>query len=248
VILRPICETSPQPLSRPGSGLGGAAISARRRDARSTVEQRLTCERPRHFRYLLARLPSREDAEDVLQDFTIKALQGAGCVREEKMDAWLNVSLRNALFDRYRRAGARRRLSDAAAAEPTECVEPEVVDEMSINCLAMSVAELKPSYATMLRRADLDEVPLGDLACELGLTSNNTAVRLHRAREGLRRTMHARCSACPTPCLLAAHFIARAPPGANFVPPPLSRSGDAKRQRAWPSVANSTTDDQLEQA
>jgi RNA polymerase sigma factor (sigma-70 family) len=179
-------------------------------DVRALVEHRLACERARHFRYLLARLRSREDAEDVLQDFTIKALQGAARVREDRIDAWLNVSLRNALFDRYRRAGARRRLSDAAAAEPTDCGAPEIVEELSsLDCLAKSVTQLKPSYATVLRRIDLDEAAIGDLARELGLTSNNTAVRLHRAREMLRRIMHTRCSACPTPCLLAARFIAR---------------------------------------
>lgn len=192
------------------SRLGVEPPDAHHGDMRALVERRLACERFRHLRYLLTRLSSREDAEDVLQDFTIRALQGAARVREDRIDAWLNVSLRNALFDRYRRAGARRRLSDAAAAEPTDCGPPEIVEELSsLDCLAKSVSDLKPSYATILRRADLEEAAIGDLACELGLTSNNTAVRLHRAREALRRIMHARCVTCPTPCLLATRFIAR---------------------------------------
>ena len=206
----PAFENSRQPQSGRVFRLGGEPPSAYGRAVSAIVAQALACGRPRHFRYLLTRLRSREDAEDVLQDFTMKALQGAPRVREDRIDAWLNVSLRNALFDRYRRAGARRRLSDAAAAEPTDCGAPEIVEELSsLDCLAKSVTQLKPSYAIVLRRADLDEVAIGDLARELGLTSNNTAVRLHRAREMLRRIMHARCSACPTPCLLAAHFIAR---------------------------------------
>jgi RNA polymerase sigma-70 factor (ECF subfamily) len=176
---------------------------------RGMVEHRLLCERTRHLRYLRARLRCREDAEDALQDFTIRALQGAGRVREDRIDAWLNVSLRNALFDRYRREGSRRRLSEAAAAEPAACAEPDVIEDVSSGCLSISIAELKPSYSTVLRRADLEEVPLGDLARELGLTTNNTAVRLHRARAVLRRVMHSRCTSCPSPCLLAAHFIAR---------------------------------------
>ena len=180
-------------------------------EMRALVEQRLACEQAQHFRYLRTRLRTREDAEDVLHDFTIKALQGAARVREDRIDAWLNVSLRNALFDRYRRAGARQRLSDAAAAEPMDCGVPERVEELSsLDCLATAVTQLKPSYATVLRRVDLEEVRIGVLAGELGLTANNAAVRLHRAREMLRRIMHDRCSACPTPCLLAARFIARA--------------------------------------
>lgn len=177
---------------------------------REMVEYRLLCERSRHLRYLRAKLHCREDAEDALQDFTIRALQGAGRVREDRIDAWLNVSLRNALFDRYRRESSRRRLNEAAAVEPAACAEPDVVEDISSGCLSISIAELKPSYSTVLRRADLEEASLGDLARELGLTTNNTAVRLHRARAVLRRVMHVRCTACPAPCLLAARFIARA--------------------------------------
>ena len=178
-------------------------------EMRALVEQRLACEQPRHFRYLRTRLRTREDAEDVLHDFTIKALQGAARVREDRIDAWLSISLRNALFDRYRREGSRRRCSEAVAAEPAAFAEPDVIEEGSTGCLSISIAALKPSYSTVLRRADLEEASLGELALELGLTSNNTAVRLHRARAALRTVMHLRCTSCPTPCSLAASFIAR---------------------------------------
>lgn len=202
-------ETSRQAPPVPVWLVGGEIAGSWPGRIRGMVEHRLACERPRHLRYLLAKLRSREDAEDALQDFTIRALQGADRVREDRIDAWLNVSLRNALFDRYRRDSSRRRLNEAAAAEPVACAEPDVLEDVSSGCLSISIAELKPSYSTVLRRADLEEVSLGDLARELDLTTNNTAVRLHRARAVLRRVMHLRCTACPDPCLLAAHFIAR---------------------------------------
>jgi RNA polymerase sigma-70 factor (ECF subfamily) len=191
------------------AGADGEAPARSCADVRALVEQRLASERSRHLRYLVARLRSREDAEDVLQDFALKALQGAAGVREDKIDAWLSVSLRNALFDRYRRDGARRRLAESAAAEPVDCSEPEEVDESSIRCLSQSIAQLKPSYATVLRRADLEESTLKAVAEECGMTTNNAAVRLHRAREALRVLMHSRCSACPAPCLLASRFLNR---------------------------------------
>ena len=191
-----------EPIQHRGERLGAP-------DIRGEVEHRLLSERARHLRYLVAKLRSREDAEDTLQDFTIRALKGAGRVRLDRIDAWLNVSLRNALFDRYRRDSSRRRLSEAAAAEPTADAEPDVIEDVSSGCLSASIGELKPAYATVLRRVDLEEASLGDLARELKLTTNNTAVRLHRARAVLRRLMHVRCTACPAPCLLAAQFIAR---------------------------------------
>jgi RNA polymerase sigma-70 factor (ECF subfamily) len=189
--------------------LGGEALVARPGRMRLLVEDWLLRGRPRHLRYLQGKLRSREDAEDTLQDFTIRALRGADRVREDRIDAWLTVSLRNALFDRYRRESSRRRLSEAAAVEPAACAEPELLESVASGCLSISIAEMKPSYSTVLRRADLEEASLGDLARELGLTSNNTAVRLHRARAALRGVMHLRCTSCPTPCLLAARFIAR---------------------------------------
>ena len=205
-----VSETSKVPSARPSWGGGVEADVAGSDRVRGLVELQLRCDRPRHLRYLQAKLRCREDAEDALQDFTIRALQGAGRVREDRIDAWLNVSLRNAVFDRYRRESSRRRLNEAAAVEPADCAEPDVIEDVSSGCLSISIDELKPSYSTVLRRADLEEASLGDLARELGLTTNNTAVRVHRARAALRRVMHLRCTACPSPCMLAARFIARA--------------------------------------
>ena len=204
-----LSETSRLPTARPSWHRDVKEDRASSNRLLGMVERRLLCERARHLRYLRAKLRCREDAEDCLQDFTIRALQGADRVHEDRIDAWLNVSLRNALFDRYRRESSRRRLSEAAAAEPTACAEPDVIEDVSSGCLSISISQLKPSYSTILRRADLEEVPLGDLARELGLTTNNTAVRLHRARAALRCVMHLRCGSCPSPCPLAARFIAR---------------------------------------
>lgn len=193
----------------PVASVGDKAVIASSGRMRMLVERRLLHERPRHLRYLLSKLRSREDAEDTVQDFTIRALRGADHVREDRINAWLNISLRNALFDRYRRESSRRRFSEAAAVEPAPCAEPDGMENVSNACLSTSIAELKPSYSTVVRRADLEEASLGDLARELGLTSNNVAVRLHRARAVLRNVMHLRCTSCPSPCLLAARFIAR---------------------------------------
>lgn len=178
------------------------------------IEAKLSSERGRWLRFLASRLPSREDAEDVLQDFSISAIQGAARVSDpQKIDAWLNVSLRNTLFDRYRREGARRRLWQGVASEPPVPVadhdDPDEGIEASMVCLSHALGELKPAYATLIRRAELQEAPLKLVAEELELTANNVAVRLHRAREALRQSMRARCAACPARCSAAERFLAR---------------------------------------
>ena len=178
------------------------------------IEAKLSSERGRWLRFLASRLPSREDAEDVLQDFSIRAIQGAARVSDpQKIDAWLNVSLRNTLFDRYRREGARRRLWQGVASEPPPAPadhdDPDEDVETPMTCLSSAIGELKPAYSDLIRRAELQEAPLKLVAAELALTANNVAVRLHRAREALRRSMRTRCAACPARCLAAERFLAR---------------------------------------
>ena len=54
-------------------------------------------------------------------------------------------------------------------------------------------AWLKPEYTEILRRVVLDGAPLPGVAAELGLTTNNASVRLHRARAALRKRMAEHC-------------------------------------------------------
>jgi RNA polymerase sigma factor (sigma-70 family) len=178
------------------------------------VELRLRECRAGHLRFLCSRLRSREDAEDVLQDFSLKALQGAVRLTDTtKIDAWLTVTLRNALFDRYRRNAGRTRLREAVTAEPTFGAEHEPEAnydlEHAMACLSQAMAGLRPETAALLRCSELQETPLKAIAGDLGITANNVGVRVHRAREALRGLMQARCAACPAPCALAARFLDR---------------------------------------
>ncbi|HZH03129.1 MAG TPA: sigma factor-like helix-turn-helix DNA-binding protein, partial [Myxococcaceae bacterium] len=55
---------------------------------------------------------------------------------------------------------------------------------------------LKPEYAQMVRQVDLENRPLADVAVELGVTSNNATVRLHRARQALKKQLQRCCGSC----------------------------------------------------
>jgi RNA polymerase sigma-70 factor (ECF subfamily) len=57
---------------------------------------------------------------------------------------------------------------------------------------------LEPEYAEVLVRADLEETPIGQVASDLGITTNNTTVRLHRARQALKREFKRSCGTCAT--------------------------------------------------
>lgn len=188
------------------------AGTAGQAEVQRLVETKLREQRANHLRFLRSRLRSREDAEDVLQEFALKAVQGASRLTDEtRIDAWLAVTLRNALFDRYRRNAGRARLREAAAAEGTLPPVDEAEElERPLACLSAAMGELKADSAALLQRAEIEEIPLKLIAEDLQITANNAGVRVHRAREALRRRMQGHCAACSAPCPLAVRFLARA--------------------------------------
>ncbi|MFT4935937.1 MAG: RNA polymerase sigma-70 factor (ECF subfamily) [Pseudoalteromonas distincta] len=184
-------STTLQPLESSASpGVADPAIDR--------LGRRLAAERPAQIRFLRSRLPSLEEAEDAWQDASIKFLQHARTLQAaERPEAWMAVSLRRLVVDRYRRAAVRRRLAESLAVEPVPDAAGETEDLISPTaCLTGLVAGLKPDYAQILQQAYLEEQPLKQVAERLSLTANNAAVRLHRARGALRQALSDKCQAC----------------------------------------------------
>ncbi len=160
--------------------------------------RRLAAERAGQIRFLRGRLPSLEEAEDAWQDASIKFLQHAKALEDaDRPEAWMTVSLRRMVVDRYRRAAVRRRLAESLAAQPAAAGPGEEEDLVApTECLKGLVAGLKPDYAQMLQHTYLEDRPLKQVAEGLGLTANNAAVRLHRARATLRQALSDKCRTC----------------------------------------------------
>ena len=134
----------------PASALRLVAAAPPAAETRRLVERRLRDDRPTHLRYLVKRLRSPDDAEDVLQEFALKVTLAAGRLTDPgKVDAWLGIALRNALFDRYRRNAARARLTDALDAEPRydEADGPDDDIQRPLHCLERALADLPPQTA-----------------------------------------------------------------------------------------------------
>ena len=55
---------------------------------------------------------------------------------------------------------------------------------------------MKPEYRDALRIVDLDDGPLSELAAASGITAENAAVRVHRARKALRQQVQKACGTC----------------------------------------------------
>ncbi len=149
--------------------------------------------------FLESRLRDRTVAEDVLQAAYVRALERADTIRDgESATAWFYRLLRNALVDHHRRQGAKARaLAHEAATSDTSARDPELFAAVCA-CVLTLLPALKPEYADVLRRVELDEAPLADVARELAITPNNASVRLHRARRALRAALETSCGTCAT--------------------------------------------------
>ena len=152
----------------------------------------------RFLAFLERRVGSRAEAEDILQAAFVRGLRKSGTVKDPGSSvAWFYRLLRNALTDHYRRAGAEARRRAGEPDEADAAFEPELRGEVCA-CIERLLPALKPEYAEMIRRVDLAERPVGEVAGELAITPNNAAVRLHRARTALRRQLERSCGTCAT--------------------------------------------------
>lgn len=147
--------------------------------------------------FLARRVGDRAVAEDILQDAFVKVMsrpeQAPG---DEGIVPWFYRSLRNAAVDRFRRTATANKALEAFALEmqpeqPSEAIEAEICA-----CVSEVARTLKPEYADALVAVEVNGTPVRTFAEERGLTATNAGVRLHRAREALRKRVTQACGTC----------------------------------------------------
>jgi RNA polymerase sigma factor (sigma-70 family) len=156
-----------------------------------------------HARFLAfveRRVGSRDAAEDILQDAFVRSLDHAPPEGSAPATAWFYRVLRNAITDYFRRQGTRGRALDRLAAETESSADTHDAELEAVVCACVLelVDTLKPEYAAALRRVDLDGLSVRGYAEESGITPGNAGVRLHRAREALRKQVARSCDTCLT--------------------------------------------------
>lgn len=134
----------------------------------------------------------------LLHDAFIKSLDRLDKLRQgESAVAWFYRILRNATVDHFRRQGTRDRTADRAASELGASVEPDAeINQAICGCVTRLADTLKPEYAEALRRIEVDGLSVQQFASEAGITSNNAAVHVFRARDALRKRVVASCGTC----------------------------------------------------
>ena len=148
--------------------------------------------------FIAARLGNAADAEDVLQNGLVKAIQHAGELKNgEKSVAWFYQILRRAIIDHSRSRGAARKRDDAWASDAGAlAVTDREAENQICRCFESLLPALKPAHADLLRRVELQDESVATAARTLGITANNASVTLHRARTELRAKLVDFCGTC----------------------------------------------------
>ncbi len=166
----------------------------------SPVVRALVENHRRFLDFLERRTGSRAEAEDLLQTAFVKLLERGAEPRDgESTVAWLYRLLRNASIDRQRSEASRARALERRAEVERALHEedPELHGEIC-RCVRDLLPTLKPEYAELLRRVDLEGQAVVGAAEALGVSANNAGVRLHRARKALLREVQRSCGTCAT--------------------------------------------------
>ena len=177
------------------------AGSAAAKATDTAVRRALIESRRELLNFLHRRLGNRDEAEEVLQRFSLRALEHAAELRDTRtVRGWLGRILASTIVDHQRRAirVRRREVSMEPADLESLSVMPDVeLDGVVCNCLYKLLPTLKPEYAEVIWRADILGEPRDRVAASLGTTSNNVAVRIHRGRQALKKRLEEMCLTCP---------------------------------------------------
>jgi RNA polymerase sigma factor (sigma-70 family) len=143
------------------------------------------------------RFVQRRVAEDILQSSYIRALEQSSTLRmQESAAAWFYRILRNAVIDYYRRRSTEDRALERWAHDLSEIAPDPQTEEIICECIEYILPTLKPSYTEIIREVDLADQSLETFARNAGITNGIAAVRIHRARQALKKQFLLVCSLC----------------------------------------------------
>lgn len=159
-----------------------------------TLPEVLIAGRPRFVSFVRSRITDRAAAEDIVHGAYARAV--ARGVPEDPSGAvrWFYRVLLNAVTDFHRRQAAQVRglerfRQDAPKAAPGE-------SRRLCGCVRRALEALPPRYRTILQRVEVEGASVALAAAEVGITSGNGSVRLHRARRLLGDRLRNICGAC----------------------------------------------------
>lgn len=170
-----------------------------------------TAFRPKIHRYLI-RLVGEYEAEDLTQEVFVKVSQAMETFRgESELSTWIYRIATNAALDRLRSPSFQRAIQDYLAnpfvtdresevddrnvwtGEKVPLVEGQVFRKEMNDCIQNYINSLPETYRTALVLSEFEGFSNSEIAEILGVSLSTVKIRLHRARERLKKELKANC-------------------------------------------------------
>lgn len=173
----------------------GGATRVDRRD----FERMVLPHRDALYGHALALTRNAEEAEDLVQETTLRALRGFDSFRADgPVRAWLLTILRNLFINSYRtRVRSPRPVSLDALENPDPVVptqpgpERQVFSRLENEALSRAVANLPSDYREVLILSDMRGFSYQEISEQLDVPIGTVRSRLSRARNRVRRALFA---------------------------------------------------------
>lgn len=161
--------------------------------------------RARLVSFVRGRLEDPDEAEDVVHEVFVRALERADTLTDDgRIEAWLYQITRNVLIDRHRsRTSAARALETfpgeaetrtLGGASRTDESEADGARAELAACLRPLVADLPEDYRLAVSMSELDGEKQREVAERLGLSVSGAKSRVQRGRRLLRERLLACCA------------------------------------------------------
>lgn len=153
----------------------------------------------RFLGFIRSKVESDEAAEDILHSAYQRGFEKVHGLREnERLVAWFYRLLRNAIIDHYRHRAVEQRTftGDEPEAESIPAKPDQQMEKAICGCMSDLVKTLKPEYADAIRTIELGEKNIETYSKANRLTKNAATVRLHRARQSLKKRLVQTCGSC----------------------------------------------------
>jgi len=142
------------------------------------------------FNYARWLTKSDADAEDVVQDATVRALRFFSSLRNDDARAWLLTIVRNTWYARFSKPGhvAQHAVFDDMNDErPDEQLDPEalVIQQQSVERVHRALDELPVDFREVVVLRELEGLSYKEIAAVIGTPIGTVMSRLARARERL---------------------------------------------------------------
>ena len=137
--------------------------------------------------FIVKRVGSEHDAEDILQDIFAKIHSNLPNLKgQEKITAWVHQITRNTIIDYYRLQGrARMQTSEMPEDLPEEVPIDDAVEDIA-SCLSHMIDDLPERYRQAITLTEYDGLSQRGISEQLGLSLSGAKSRIQRARGKLK--------------------------------------------------------------